>query len=169
MLKCRIRTTRNYHWRFLKISLTGACAQQLLVISVLPYLWEALLAYLYLWRHSSGAGWAGITNWVDHFSDGGIPGSAALRKLTRKFHPAISPSSVHESLWENPFSVYSTSLATTDERASRDWTNWCITHHRSKWVSHYHLRFMRRSDSGWLAYCCISIVDVAKSTPKVVQ
>ncbi len=40
--------------------------------------------YLYLRRHSPGAGWAGITNCVDHISDGGTPGSAVLRQLTRQ-------------------------------------------------------------------------------------
>ncbi len=50
--------------------------------------------YLYLRRHSPGAGWAGITNCVDHISDGGIPGSAVLRQLIRHFHPVLSPSCV---------------------------------------------------------------------------
>ncbi len=52
--------------------------------------------YLYLRRHSPGAGWAGITNCVDHVSDGGTPGSAILRQLTRDLHPVLSPSCVAE-------------------------------------------------------------------------
>ncbi len=35
---------------------------------------------------------AGITNWVDHVSDGSTPGSAVLCELTRRFHPVLSPS-----------------------------------------------------------------------------
>ncbi len=55
-----------------------------------------LTYYLYLRRHSLGAGWAGITNCVDHISDGGTPGSAVLRQLTRHFHPVLSPSRMAE-------------------------------------------------------------------------
>ncbi len=54
------------------------------------------LSYLYLRRHSPGAGSAGITNCVDHTSDGGTPGSAVLHQLTRHFHPVLSPSCVAE-------------------------------------------------------------------------
>ncbi len=53
-------------------------------------------AYLYLRRHSPGAGWAGITNRVDHVSDGSTPGSVVLCELTRHFHPVLSPSCVAE-------------------------------------------------------------------------
>ncbi len=42
-------------------------------------------------------GWAGITNCVDHVSDRGTPGLAVLRKLTRDFCPAFSPSCVAEA------------------------------------------------------------------------
>ncbi len=42
--------------------------------------------------HSPGAGWAGITNWVDHVSDEGTPGSTVLCELTRHFHPVLSTS-----------------------------------------------------------------------------
>ncbi len=54
------------------------------------------LTYLYLRRHSPGAGWAGKTNCVDHVSDGGTPGSTVLRELTRHFHPVLSLSCVTE-------------------------------------------------------------------------
>ncbi len=40
-----------------------------------------LLTYLYLRRHSPGAGLAGITNCVDHASGGGTTGSVVLRQL----------------------------------------------------------------------------------------
>ncbi len=53
-----------------------------------------LLTYLYLRRHSPGAGWAGITNWTDHVSNRGTPGSTVLCELTRDFHPVIAPSCV---------------------------------------------------------------------------
>ncbi len=54
------------------------------------------LLFLYLRRHSSGAGWVGITNRVDHVSDGSTPGSAVLCEHTRHFHPVLSPSCVAE-------------------------------------------------------------------------
>ncbi len=47
----------------------------------------------YLYRHSPGAGWADITNRVDHVSNGGTPGSTILCERTRDFHPALSPAS----------------------------------------------------------------------------
>ncbi len=50
----------------------------------------------YLRRHSPGVGCAGITNCVDHVSDGGTPGSAVLCELTRHFHPVLSPLCVAE-------------------------------------------------------------------------
>ncbi len=50
----------------------------------------------FLRRHSPGAGRAGITNCVDHVSDGDTPGSAVLCELTRHFHPVLSPSCVAE-------------------------------------------------------------------------
>ncbi len=64
------------------------------------FLWLFGWAYLcgYLCWHSTGAGWAGITNWVDHVSDGGSPGSTVLCELTRDFHPVLSPSGVAEDL-----------------------------------------------------------------------
>ncbi len=48
-----------------------------------------ILVYFYLYwrRYSHGTGVASITNWVDHVSDGGTPGSTALCELTRGFHP----------------------------------------------------------------------------------
>ncbi len=52
--------------------------------------------YLYLRRHSPWAGWAGITNCVDHVSDGGTPGSTVLCEFTRDFHPVLSLSCVAE-------------------------------------------------------------------------
>ncbi len=52
--------------------------------------------YLYLCRHSLWAGWVGITNWVDHVSDGGTSGSTVLCELTRHFHSVLSPSCVAE-------------------------------------------------------------------------
>ncbi len=52
--------------------------------------------YLYLRGHSPVAGWAGITNRVDHVSDGSTLGTAVLRELTRHFHPVLSPSCVAE-------------------------------------------------------------------------
>ncbi len=42
------------------------------------------------------AGWAGITNLVDHVSSGGTPGSTVLCELTRDFHSVLSPSCVAE-------------------------------------------------------------------------
>ncbi len=54
------------------------------------------LLLLYLRRHSPGAGWAGITNRVDHVSDGSTPGSAVLCELTRHVHPILSQSCVAE-------------------------------------------------------------------------
>ncbi len=47
--------------------------------------------YLYLWWHS-----AGITNRVDHVTDGSNPGSTGLWGFTRDFHPVLSPSCVAE-------------------------------------------------------------------------
>ncbi len=57
--------------------------------------YPVLLTYLYLRRHSPGAGWAGITNRVDHVSDGGIPGSAVLcgpviRSAPQRAHYQVS-------------------------------------------------------------------------------
>ncbi len=66
-----------------------------LLLWAIPFRWS-LLTYLYLRRHSPGAGWAGITNRVDHVSNGSIPGSAVLCELTRHFHPVLSPSCVAE-------------------------------------------------------------------------
>ncbi len=43
-----------------------------------------------------GAGWAGITNAVDHLSNGSNPGSAVLCELTKFFQPVLSPSCVAE-------------------------------------------------------------------------
>ncbi len=54
------------------------------------------LLYLYLRRHSPGAGWVGITNRVDHVLDESTPGSAVLCELTRHFHPILSPSCFSE-------------------------------------------------------------------------
>ncbi len=53
-----------------------------------------------LWRGvlltSQEAGWARITNHIDHVSDGRTPGSVVLCELTRHFHSVLSPSCVAE-------------------------------------------------------------------------
>ncbi len=63
----------------------------------LSHVWHvSLYLYMYLRRYSPGAVWAGITNWVDHASDGGTLGTTVLCELTRDFHPVLSPSCVAE-------------------------------------------------------------------------
>ncbi len=47
--------------------------------------------YLYLWQHSHGAIWIGITNCVDHVADGETPGSKFLCELIRDIHSILSP------------------------------------------------------------------------------
>ncbi len=47
-------------------------------------------AFFYLCRHPPGTSWAGITNRVDHVSNGRTPGSMALHELPRDFHPVLS-------------------------------------------------------------------------------
>ncbi len=59
-------------------------------------------------RHSPGAGWVGNTNWVDHVSDGGTPGSTVLCEFSRDFRPVVSPSCLIEGL---PWSWLPTSSA----------------------------------------------------------
>ncbi len=54
--------------------------------------------YLYLPRHSPGAGWAGLANRVDHVSNGSTPGSVVLCELTRHLHLVLSPSCLAENL-----------------------------------------------------------------------
>ncbi len=54
--------------------------------------------YLYLWQHSLGAVWAGITSWADHVWDRCNLGWTVLRKLTRAFRPVLSPS-LQSCLW----------------------------------------------------------------------
>ncbi len=59
--------------------------------------WKAVATYyLYLWQHSPEVGWAGITNRVDHITDGGTPGLRVLCEFTRDVHPVLSPSCVAE-------------------------------------------------------------------------
>ncbi len=59
-------------------------------------LYELLHTYTYFWCRSPGAGWAGITSRIDHFSDGGTPASTVLFELFIDFYPAPSPSCVAE-------------------------------------------------------------------------
>ncbi len=54
----------------------------------------SFFALLYLWRHSPGAGWAGITKWADHASDRGTPGTTFLRKLNRDFRTVLPPACI---------------------------------------------------------------------------
>ncbi len=48
------------------------------------------LTYLYFRRHSPGAGWAGITNRVDHVSNGSAPVSAALHAVSWYLKPSYA-------------------------------------------------------------------------------
>ncbi len=43
----------------------------------------------YLWLHSPGVGWAGITNGAN-VSDRDVPGLTILREVTRHFRPVLS-------------------------------------------------------------------------------
>ncbi len=55
---------------------------------------ELLIYWFMDWDHLLTYTCAGITNWVDHGSDGGTPGSAVLYEPIRDFHPALTLSFV---------------------------------------------------------------------------